>query len=263
MPKKMAVTNQKGGSGKTTSAVNLSCSLSLMEKSVLLVDLDPQANASKRLGRNEEEYTISNVLTEKKPDINAAIYPACTSEGPIENLFILPASADRELAVTAEQILAKPRREEILSRVLKRCEKELSRFDYIIIDTNPALSVLTMNALLAADEFIIPVNGSADSYDGSWQTLDTVMELHDLEEYEEVNYRILRCDIDRRAPTIVDMTEKLASAHGERKLFSRFIPKSVKYEKSVALNKPIAVLYPNSAEAKDYAAIAKEVVENE
>ncbi|PJE77828.1 Chromosome-partitioning ATPase Soj [invertebrate metagenome] len=256
----ISIINQKGGSAKTTTAVNVSYALADLGKKILLLDLDPQANASKRLGASEYVPNINNVLLNKKTEAEKAVYPAKAKDKIINRLFVLPASSDRELAATAELMLAKPRREEILSRIINRNKNVFSVFDYVIIDTNPALNVLTMNAMLVADRFIIPATGSTDSYDGSWQALETIMELHDLEEYEQVNYRILRCDIDRRASSIVQLSEKLSSAHGDKKQFRDYIPRSVKFEKSVALNQPVAALYPNSPEANNYKSIAQEII---
>ena len=142
MTKILAVTNQKGGGGKTTSSVNIADSLASLNKKTLLIDLDPQANASKRLRAATKSPNINDALLGGKNEYSAKdlIYPACAGDQEIPNFYILPASSDRELATTAEVMTARKMREQILERFMKKNRDTFKEFDYIIIDTNPSLS---------------------------------------------------------------------------------------------------------------------------
>lgn len=165
MTKIIAIANQKGGVGKTTTAINLAASLAIMEMKVLLVDADPQANATSGVGIKPDDiqYTIYDCLTENV-DPNLAILSTSTP-----NLDVLPSSID---LVGAEiELVNYPAREYIMRNVLEKISKE---YDYIFIDCLPSLGLITLNALASADSVIVPVQCEFFSLEGYGKLKDTL-----------------------------------------------------------------------------------------
>ncbi|MCB9309356.1 MAG: ParA family protein [Lewinellaceae bacterium] len=165
MTKIIAIANQKGGVGKTTTAINLAASLAIMEMKVLLVDADPQANATSGVGIKPDDiqYTIYDCLTENV-DPNLAILSTSTP-----NLDVLPSSID---LVGAEiELVNYPAREYIMRNVLEKITKE---YDYIFIDCLPSLGLITLNALASADSVIVPVQCEFFSLEGYGKLKDTL-----------------------------------------------------------------------------------------
>lgn len=147
----IAVTNQKGGAGKSSAAVNISYELALTGRRVLLVDIDPQANASKVLSAGEYSHDLSTaeLLSKSPPPLESMI----KSSPHHENLFYIPSSL--RLMQTLDMMMARPYRESILKKALQR----VKGFDTVIIDTQPNAQIGTVNAMVAADHFLIPVDG--------------------------------------------------------------------------------------------------------
>lgn len=187
-----AVINQKGGVGKTTTAVNFSYGLAQRNKKVLLIDLDPQGHSSEPYMHSDHEYnhSISEVLSIRGFDIAKAIYPAFVDNKKVDNLFIMPSNIS--LALTAEQLTTRHHREKILSRAISDLE---NKFDDIVIDCPPNLGVLAINGIFFASKFLIPVKADKRALDGVSDLFLTINEVKEGHQYE---YHIFRIDIDSR-----------------------------------------------------------------
>lgn len=187
--KKISVINQKGGTGKTTTSINLSAGLTLEGKRTLLIDLDPQAHSTLGIGIDTEsiEFSTYDILVAKE-DIKKAIIPTY-----IKNLDIIPSHI--KLASGSEQMYSKMFRESILENALKK----LNSYNFIIIDCPPALGVLTTNAIYASDFMIIPCQMSRYSLDGLADLLDTIEVVkNNKDERKERYYGILLTMFDKR-----------------------------------------------------------------
>jgi chromosome partitioning protein len=156
MGKIIAVSNQKGGVGKTTTAINLGASLALAEKRILLVDMDPQGNLTSGVGLKEQAAdadTIYEAITADLPDTASLMGEAPILPTSVQNLFLIP--ANRNLAGAEIELVSMSQRE---TRLRKLLEQLRDRYDFIMIDTPPSLGLLTVNALVAADAVLIPLH---------------------------------------------------------------------------------------------------------
>ena len=246
----IAVVNQKGGCGKTTTAVNLSAGLAAAGCRTLLVDLDPQSNASLGLGvKAGEGKSIHRVLTDDRFPARAAVLPT-----PVYNLEIIPAhivlsGADLDLA----NILG---RESVLQSKLAPLKGE---YDFIVIDCSPSLSLLTVNALAAADEVLIPIQTHYYALEGMkllFQTVNVVK--------SRLNSRlsvlgILPTFYDRRAAISRDVFQGLKDYFGNRVL-ETIIRINSKLAEAPSAGRPIHLYAPNSRGAEDYQRLTEEVL---
>ncbi len=250
MTKIIAVTNQKGGVGKTTTAVNIAAVLKQQGKKVLLVDLDPQASATDTYGAKSEDVATAYDLLVNK-DVSAELIQQ-TEQGDIIAGDILLADADKQInGVSAPY-------------VLKECLTKFGteKYDYVIIDTPPSLNILMTNALTAADEIIIPVCADRYSIKGLHQLYETI---NTARQYTNPNLQIAGILIVKFqahtniAGEFVEAIEALASIIGT-KVYQTRIRESVKVREAQALQKDLYDHAKNSTTAVDYVAFVNEYI---
>ena len=251
MSKIIALANQKGGVGKTTTSMNLAASLATLEKRVLLIDADPQANASSGLGvdSSQVDCTIYNCLTDDV-EVREAIY--CTD---VENLDILPSHID---LVGAEiEMLNRKQRERILRNLLQPL---LSDYDYILIDCSPSLGLITVNALTAADSVIIPVQCEYFALEGISKLLNTIKIIK-----AKLNPSL---EIEGFLLTMYDSRLRLANQiydevkrHFRELVFKTVIQRNVRLSEAPSHGLPALHYDADSIGARNYLALAQEIVE--
>jgi chromosome partitioning protein len=253
MQRIIAVTNQKGGVGKTTTAINLAASLALADRSVLLVDLDPQANLTSGLGlrgRAVAGGTIYEALmAEAPPEIDRFIL-----QTGITGLSLLP--ADHNLTGAEVELVGFDQREARLRPLL---EQVRGRFDFVFIDTPPSLGLLTLNALVAADTALIPLNCEYFALEGLAELVSTVRRVR-----AGLNSRL---DIDGVLLTMCDERTNLGQQvarevrkYFKEKVFSTVIPRNVRLGEAPSHGLPVILYDVKSRGAEAYLALARELL---
>lgn len=247
----LALANQKGGVGKTTTAVNLGAALASMDKRVLLVDLDPQGNATSHLGYRREElrYSVYDVLINRVPVREVTLHTTRL------HLDLLPAI--NALAGAEVEMVGMLAREQLLQRALARVDE---RYDYILIDPPPSLGLLTVNGLTAADGVVVPVQAEYLALEGLSQLLKTLALVT-----EELNadleiVGLLVTMYDARTNLATDVANELRR-HFPDKVFDTHIPRNVRLSEAPSHGSTIFELDPRSSGAEAYVALAREVVE--
>lgn len=250
MGKVIAVANQKGGVGKTTSCVNLAASLGANKRSVLLIDLDPQGNATMGSGVNKKQLRASaNEVLLGEVEITNAILSTQA------NYDLLPGNSD--LTAAEVGLLQKTRREYQLLQALSRVR---GGYDYIIIDCPPSLNMLTVNGLTAADSVLIPMQCEYYALEGLSALLDTINSIK-----ASINSRLqieglLRTMYDGRNRLATEVSEQLLSHFGD-KVFNTIIPRNVRLAEAPSYGLP-ALLYDKTSQgALAYLDLAKEVLQ--
>ncbi|HIZ72362.1 MAG: sporulation initiation inhibitor Soj [Bacillota bacterium] len=250
MGKIISFSNQKGGVGKTTTCVNMAAYLATMKRRVLLVDIDPQGNATTGLGfsKSSLKKSVYQVLIEGE-DCKNNLLPTC-----LETLTILPANID--LAGAEIELVGKKSREKILKNAL---DKVRGDFDYILIDCPPSLGLLTINALTAADSVIIPIQSEYYALEGLSQLMNTISLVR-----QHLNRSL---QVEGVALTMYDSRSLISRQIADeikkyftKKLYEIVIPRNVRLAEAPSHGKPIVLHDPKCAGARAYAALTEEFI---
>ncbi len=250
MPQVIAVSNQKGGVGKTTTAVNLAASLGLLGHFTLLVDLDAQANATSAVGVDPDQAEASayDALTGDDPP-QAQVLPA-----PYRNLALLPSSID--LAGAEVELFDFEEREYRLRQSLARLE---DIYDYIVIDCPPSLGMLTINALAAAQWVLIPVQAEYLALEGLSRMIQTIQRIQKRYQPDLELLGILATMFDGRTNLAQQVIEELRRAF-PAKLFQTMISRSVRLSEAPSFGKAIAYYDPRSTGSEQYLQLTQEII---
>lgn len=240
--------NQKGGVGKTTSAINLGAYMALAGKKILLVDFDSQGNMSSGVGISKNKPTVYDLLAER------AVASDVIRKTSVENLWAIPASID--LSGAAIELVEQENREFFLKKVL---EPLRGKFDYILVDCPPSLGMLTLNGLVAADSVFIPLQCEYFALEGLTLLLQTVKKVQKgLNPSLDIG-GIFFTMYDSRTKLSQDVVQQVTMYFKER-VFSTVIPRNVRLSEAPSHGKPICQYDPNCFGAKSYEKLAAEVL---
>lgn len=252
MGKTLAITNQKGGVGKTTTSVNLGACLAHLGKKVLLIDIDPQGNATSGVGidKGDLDKSIYDVLVD---DVAA---DAVIQQTKVDNLDLLPSTI--QLAGAEIELVSTISREIRLQRALAKIEQH---YDYIIIDCPPSLGLLTLNALTASDSVLIPVQCEYYALEGLSQLLNTVRLVQKHLNKNLMIDGVLLTMFDARTNLGIQVIEEVKK-YFQDKVYNTIIPRNVRLSEAPSHGEPIIAYDSKSKGAEFYLELAKEVVES-
>lgn len=250
MGRVIAIANQKGGVAKTTTAVNLSAWLSLMGRRVLLIDIDPQGNATSGIGLDKEKlvYTVYDVL------INGVKAEKVIVQSPMENLFVLPSRID--LAGAEIEMVSIKEREYLLKKAITGVR---NNYDIVIIDCPPSLGLVTINALAAADSVIMPIQCEYYALEGLGQLMNTISRIQRGINRELKIEGVLLTMFDGRTNLSIQVVDEV-KRHFRDKVYTSIIPRNVRLSEAPSHGKPVMLYDRRSRGAEVYHELAKEVL---
>ncbi|MCX7775239.1 MAG: ParA family protein [Rectinemataceae bacterium] len=249
MARILVFVNQKGGVGKTTSAINIGASLAMQHFRTLLVDFDPQGNLTSGIGGNAGERTIYHAVT-GLADIRTVIRPTS-----IPRLFLAPSSID--LSGATVELVDKPDRNDYLRRTLAPVVEE---YDFILIDCPPSLGVLTLNGLAAATEVIIPLQCEYFALEGLSLIIQTIGLVQKSINHSLKITGILLTMFDARTRLSQQVVHQVTE-YFKDKVFKTIIPRNVRLSEAPSHGLPVMLYDPTCIGAKSYTAVAKEILD--
>ena len=250
MTETIVIANQKGGVGKTTTSINLAAALQSYGKNTLLVDLDSQGNATSATSPNniEEQPTVYDVLMGLKN------IKECLLKSKHDRFVLLPSNSD--LMAAEIEMLSMENRESILKEKIDEIKHQ---FDYVLIDSPPSMNILTLNALTAAEQIIIPVQCEYYALEGMKGVLESIYKIKDTINPKLEIKGVLRTMFDSRNSLSVEVSAQLKKYFGE-KLFWSYIPRNVRLAEAPSFGMSAVSYDPECLGSKAYFALAKEVI---
>jgi chromosome partitioning protein len=248
-----AIANQKGGVGKTTTAINLAASLAANDLKILVIDSDPQGNATTGLGVEKipDRPSLYHVLLGDTPPAEAVV------ETDFEGLFLI--SADKNLVGANLELVEIPQRE---FRLRERIASIRNEYHFVLIDCPPALDLLTLNALIAADAVLVPIQCEFFALEGISELMDTINRIRDSFNHPLEVEGILLTMYDDRTNLTRQVAADLKEFFGN-KVFETVIPRSIRLAEAPSFGKPILGYDPRSRGAESYIKLAKEILDHE
>jgi chromosome partitioning protein len=250
MGKIIAIANQKGGVGKTTTSVNLAASLGVLEKKVLLIDADPQANATSGLGIDVDDIEIGSYQLLE----HAASAEECIIKTSSPNVDIIPAHID--LVAIEIELVDKEQREYMLKQAITHLK---SAYDYILIDCAPSLGLLTLNALTAADAVVIPIQCEYFALEGLGKLLNTIKSVQKIHNPELDIEGLLLTMYDSRLRLSNQVVEEVQK-HFDDMVFKTIIQRNVRLGEAPSYGESIIKYDVSSKGASNYLSLAKEII---
>ena len=250
MGKIIAIANQKGGVGKTTTSVNLAASLGVLEKKVLLIDADPQANASSGLGIDVENVAIGTYQILEHSNTPEEAIVACSAP----NVWVIPSHID--LVAIEIELVDKENREYMLKQALESIKDE---YDYIVIDCAPSLGLLTLNALTAADSVVIPIQCEYFALEGLGKLLNTIKSVQKIHNANLDIEGLLLTMFDTRLRLSNQVVEEVQK-HFSDMVFKTIIQRTVKLSEAPSFGESIINFDATSRGASNYLSFAQEII---